>query len=334
MQPERSTRESDRTLTKSSLLLQAESRNDGLASLETLLNRTSELIEAGQVEPALEGLFVGLQDVRETNSSTRWAELVADTCRRHPLQASLLQDPFTERCFLKPRGYAGDAVTLDYIYDGLRSVPNGTTELGRAIFKFTTSALGSIAVRNRRSYVARLIAHTAQRTANPRVLSIACGHLREAELSIALQSGRVSRLLALDQDPESLAAIDQCYGHWPVETLAFGVRDILRGRVELRGLDLVYTTGLFDYLTQPVAKALTRRMLSMLGPGGELLIANFRPGILDAAYMESFMDWKLIYRSEDEMMDLVSDIPVEQVEDFSLSSDANESITFLRLTRT
>src|SRR5215471_14831280 len=39
-----------------------------------------------------------------------------DACQTHPLHRMALEDPFTERAFSKPRGYAGDAVMLDYIY--------------------------------------------------------------------------------------------------------------------------------------------------------------------------------------------------------------------------
>ena len=34
----------------------------------------------------------------------------------HPLGELLHRDPFTRRGFDKPRGYAGDAVLIDYLY--------------------------------------------------------------------------------------------------------------------------------------------------------------------------------------------------------------------------
>src|SRR5262249_38418269 len=48
----------------------------------------------------------------------------------------LHQDPFTYRAFSKPRGYAGDAVMMDYIY-GLgdaRQADEDATPIGRAVF--------------------------------------------------------------------------------------------------------------------------------------------------------------------------------------------------------
>ena len=63
--------------------------------------------------------------------------------------------------------------------------------------------------------------------------------------------------------------------------------------------DLVYSTGLFDYLQQPVARRLVTNLFQLLNPGGRLLVANFLPGIRDVGYMEAFMDWRLVYRDED-----------------------------------
>lgn len=36
-------------------------------------------------------------------------------CRNHPLREIILSDPYSRRAFEKPRGYAGNAVMLDYI---------------------------------------------------------------------------------------------------------------------------------------------------------------------------------------------------------------------------
>src|SRR5579872_2044960 len=37
-------------------------------------------------------------------------------CQSHPLSQIVLEDPYSRRAYEKPRGYAGDAVMLDYIY--------------------------------------------------------------------------------------------------------------------------------------------------------------------------------------------------------------------------
>ncbi len=67
-----------------------------------------------------------------------------------------------------------------------------------------------------------------------------------------------------------------------------GIRD--------QDLDLVYAAGLYDYLPDSIAQALTARMFAMLKPGGRCYLVNFAPETYDIAYMDSYMDWQLIYR--------------------------------------
>ncbi len=84
------------------------------------------------------------------------------------------------------------------------------------------------------------------------------------------------------------------------------VRDLLTGNLQYANFDLVYAAGLFDYLTEKVARALVARMVTFLKRGGTLLIANFASGLTDAGYMEAFMDWRLTYRTRDQMRSLLS----------------------------
>ena len=57
---------------------------------------------------------------------------------------------------------------------------------------------------------------------------------------------------------------------------------------------------------------LTKLMFDMVVPGGRVLVANFAPVLPEVGYMETFMAWKLIYRTPEEMGRLSSDIPGSQ----------------------
>jgi hypothetical protein len=96
---------------------------------------------------------------------------------------------------------------------------------------------------------------------NLSVLAIAVGHLREAELSKALASGHISRFVAQDADTTSLQEVETHYSHLGVETVHGSVRDILTRKLALGRFDFVYTAGLYDYLADNVARALTVRIL-------------------------------------------------------------------------
>ena len=64
--------------------------------------------------------------------------------------------------------------------------------------------------------------------------------------------------------------------------------------------------GLYDYLTRAVSVRLTRRCVRMLKPKGVFLFANFAEDIPDDAYMETFMNWTLLLRSEADMWDIIN----------------------------
>ncbi len=68
-------------------------------------------------------------------------------------------------------------------------------------------------------------------------------------------------------------------------------------------------------------------------PGGNLLLANFVPDIRDVGYMETYMDWKLIYRTADEMQDVVKAVPTAEMQEMNLFMEENQNIVFLQLTR-
>jgi SAM-dependent methyltransferase len=205
--------------------------------------------------------------------------------------------PFTKRAFEKPRGYTGDAVTLDYIY-GTSGLPTHTTSRGERIFEWERQTDACRAIRARRDALAQLLDQLTDTTSHARILSVACGHLREAQKCAAIREGRFEEFIAFDQDPQSLTLVADEQSRCGVTAVQGSIRHILSGKQRWSGLDLIYSAGLFDYLSDPLAAALADRLFGMLRPGGRLLIANLAPDLRNIAYMEAVMDWWLIYRDE------------------------------------
>ena len=308
------------------------SLNAAVLDYRTSLDIAHDELKAGRIATALDELFEDLRQRRDEEAA-EWPSY-AHLCLNHPLRAWLHQDPFTRRAFEKPRGYAGDAVMMDYIY-GLGvagQAAREATPLGRAIFQYMDTRPSAKAVRYRRRLLAGLIDRVARR-GNASVLAIAAGHLREAELSAAVQSGSLREFVALDQDEASLAVVARDYTRLGIRTLPGSVRHLLAGVQDPGQYDFVYAAGLFDYLNASVAASFTRRMFQMVRPGGMMLIPNFLTGIRDAGYMESFMDWRLIYRSESDMQALASSLPQEAVADSQVFDDDVDTITYLLVTK-
>ncbi len=286
----------------------------------------------GRIAAGLEHLFDGLSARREVDPEA-WPAF-AGACLHHPLQRLLHQDPFTYRAFSKPRGYAGDAVMMDYIY-GLgeaSTAAHRATPLGRAIFAHMSTRPSACAVRYRRRLLAGLIDRTASRGGDT-VFALAAGHLREVELSSAVQNGEITSFVAMDQDTESLAVVARDYARLGVSAVSGSVRHLLSGKAQPGTFDFVYAAGLFDYLGAPVATALTRKLFDMTRPGGMLLIPNFKTGARDTGYMEAFMDWRLIYRDHDDMRALAAALPADGLVDFDIFDDDDDTITFLLVSK-
>jgi hypothetical protein len=299
---------------------------------KTALDSVNDALQSGRIVRALDGLFDNLKDRREEEPQD-WAA-IARACLSHPVGSLLHQDPFTYRAFAKPRGYAGDAVMMDYIY-GLGEAgeaARNATPLGRAIFQYMDTRPSAKAVRYRRQLIAGLIDQAAIGK-RARVLAVAAGHLREVELSSAVQNRQLEEFVALDQDEASLAVVARDYGHLGIRTLPGSVRQILSGKAKTGQYDFVYAAGLFDYLSGPVAAALICRMFEMTRPGGMMLIPNFLTGLRDAGYMEAFMDWRLIYRNQSDMMALAAALPRNSVADCQVFDDSDDAITFLLVTK-
>jgi hypothetical protein len=300
----------------------------GIGALEAAHDDISQ----GRIAAGLEDLFDDLS-VRREDDSDAWPEF-ARACLDHPLRRLVHQDPFTYRAFSKPRGYAGDAVMMDYIY-GLgdaSSAAHEATPLGRAIFAHMGTRPSACAVRYRRQLLADLIDATAARGGQT-VFALAAGHLREVAMSRAIQTGQITRFIAMDQDTESLAVVARDYAHLGINAVPGSVRHILSGKTQPGSFDFVYAAGLYDYLGAPVATALTGKLFDMTRPGGTLLIPNFKTGARDTGYMESFMDWHLIYRNHDDMRALAASLPADTVAGADVFDDDDDTITFLLVSK-
>ena len=95
-------------------------------------------------------------------------------------------------------------------------------------------------------------------------------------------------------------------GRVRVQGLNLSFMDILReggGLSSLPPQDLIYSVGLFDYLTDRRATGLIRRLYDQLRPGGLLIIGNMNETSLSNMWpMEFITDWTLAYRSNAEML--------------------------------
>jgi extracellular factor (EF) 3-hydroxypalmitic acid methyl ester biosynthesis protein len=281
---------------------------------ETRLIPALEAYEQRRYGEAVELSGSVLSQMRN-ESAANWPEIVQHL-RKTELFRLAQMCSFTRHSFSKPRGYAGDALLLDWIYKDFRiNLRPDLKSESAALYRYTNSRAPTTAVRWRKEHLANLIDDSGFLTPHARVLSIACGHLREVDSSLAVQQGLIAELEALDQDGESLEEVSRSYTSkgLPVTPVHASIRDVILGKQSLGGFDLMYSAGLFDYLEEKVAKKLAATLFDALNPGGSLLLTNFLLDTPDIGWTESMMDWYLIYRSQQEIEAFADSIPRTQI---------------------
>jgi extracellular factor (EF) 3-hydroxypalmitic acid methyl ester biosynthesis protein len=297
-----------------------------------LLDDTLDRLRSGKLEDAVWRLAVGLRTIRAASSPDEWKVTVSE-CLAHPVRELLHQEPYTRRSFRQPRGYPGDAGMIDYLYLRGPAPDEQVTDLGLALHQVAIRTPSGYGVRFRRDLAARLIDQTAARTALPSVLSVACGHLREAERSSAVLERRLGRFVAIDQDEESAKVVSKEWGSYGVEARCQSAAELIRAGASVGRFDLVYALGLYDYLAIGPARMLTRHLFDFVAPGGSLVVANFVPGNLEAGYMEAFMRWNLVYRTPDELRAVCELLPAGEVAGADVWTEDAGGIAYLTVKR-
>ena len=74
-------------------------------------------------------------------------------------------------------------------------------------------------------------------------------------------------------------------------------------------------------------------MFEMVKPGGLMLIPNFAPQVRDRGYLETFMDWNLIYRDEYDMALLGASLDRTLFESYDVYGDPSGSVVYLLVRR-
>jgi extracellular factor (EF) 3-hydroxypalmitic acid methyl ester biosynthesis protein len=218
-----------------------------------------------------------------------------------------LESPFLKRAYVKPRGYAGDYLTIQMMYD---AVPGGPSSFAQAVDQWALEQPCPCAVRNRRGLVSGLV-QTLTAAFPGRTLSIAslgCGPA--AEVFDCLTPTPVHFTL-VDIDEEALCHVrEKAVRKGAADRLTLIQGNLIKmalGRTN--GLPsnqhAFYSLGVIDYFNDELVIRLLDNLHSRLACGGVALLGNFRPGHPNANFFNHALDWPLCLRSEDHLLDLV-----------------------------
>ena len=306
------------------------------SAFRTALDRIAALHEDLNPSPALVDDVAGLLlHYRGSLPTEEWREFATAAFRGHELFQTLQADPYASYSFRKPRGYPGDAVLMDFIYGSGSSgaALESSSELGRSIFRQISNNPAFPAIQGRRDLLARRIEAACGENRNCRILSVACGHLREGGVLRKREMPRPARFLALDQDEASLALVASEHEHSGVECLRESAIRLLSHHFDIGVFDLIYSAGLYDYLSDEFSTRLLHGLVRRLAKGGKLLVANMLPGIPACGYMEAVMDWWLIYRTPEQMAEMGKQVAAMRDVQWRVFTDDLKHIVYLEIRR-
>jgi extracellular factor (EF) 3-hydroxypalmitic acid methyl ester biosynthesis protein len=226
-----------------------------------------------------------------------------------------MRSRFAERAYYKPKGYAGDFMMMELIY---RQRPEGDGKLGRLIDGWLLKQTPAQAVCNRRRLMVTLLdticSEKLKGARSLKVMNLACGPSRELfDLLVQCDYSHCIDALCIDIDAEALQ-----YVHQQVNTAAHQARirlmheNVIKwalGRTshDLGYQDIIYCSGLCDYLDRRLMLKLIERCYSQLASGGVLILGNFSPTNPDRLFMDNILYWRLIYRDEQNLRAIFSD---------------------------
>jgi len=235
----------------------------------------------------------------------------------HPL---VLCSPFLWRTYTKPLGYAGDYEMVNML---LRDPVEGPSLFAKLLnLNFLALPAGQ-AHRNRVTMLADYLNQETRRMMKlhrpVRMFNLGCGPAQEVQRFLS-QDDLCERadLTLLDFNEETIGATTEILQELKaryarkttIRTMQRSVHQILKDKSGTKvdeKFDFVYCAGLFDYLSDRVAKRLTEILYEMVAPGGLLVVTNVETSNPSIKIMEYMMEWHLIYRDSRGLMKLRPD---------------------------
>jgi extracellular factor (EF) 3-hydroxypalmitic acid methyl ester biosynthesis protein len=230
-----------------------------------------------------------------------------------------LASPFGHRTYHKPIGYAGDYEMMNMIY---RNQPEGRSLFEKLIHLLLVSQWPAKSVRNRIAHLGENLLNETARAARigktARILNVGCGAAREIQDFLeGTPLSNQAEFTLVDFNEETLAHASQKLvevkrqfsRQTQIRTQQISVFELLkrtqRRSADAEKFDLIYCSGLFDYLAPDTCRALIELWYDSLSPGGLVLIANMDDTRPFRHFIEFILDWQLIYRDRREILSLV-----------------------------
>jgi len=213
----------------------------------------------------------------------------------------------------KPLGYGGDYITMKYIYDYNEMNYLGDASYSKLINKYTCSidvACSNIA---RKEYFKQQILSNLKNNKITKILSVGSGPARELIELIKLDKiNQQLEFYCLDFEQMAIDYVRRQLDNLSFDNNCLDIKFVKTNLIDLfkdsdlkeylRGMDFIYISGVFDYLSQRLCCRIVKDMFKLLNSKGRLVVANMSlENSKHRAYYEMFGEWKMIHRTKEDM---------------------------------
>jgi extracellular factor (EF) 3-hydroxypalmitic acid methyl ester biosynthesis protein len=224
--------------------------------------------------------------------------------------------PFGHRTYHKPLGYAGDFEMMNMIH---RNRPEGDSLYSRLMHLLLVRQWPAESVRNRVTHLQDNIVNETARVARAgrraKIMNLGCGPAWEIQKFIqehTLSDQARFRISDFNEKTihytgDRLRELARTSGRRvEIDGQVASVQQVLRNALQSKRepadrFDLIYCAGLFDYLSETTCKALIKFFCDSLEPNGLVIVANMNDSKPFRHFIESILEWHLIYRDSTRM---------------------------------
>lgn len=263
------------------------------------------------------GIFREIMDFEKERLSKGDEESVYKLKRlfMNRLRKDFLHGEYIRWSLEKPYGYAGDFRIIDMIY---LNQPK-TAGFDRLYDNYFQNSAASVATRNRKEDFKRIIKQfvtNSGKESSIQIMDLASGPCRD--LKEIWEENRPIFVKAVfdcyDSDEQAIAHAKSLMAGF--ENVNYFKQNVVRlallrniEKVFHKKYDLIFSTGLFDYLDERIAVRLISNLKQILLPSGVVVISNYteKYGNPSLHFMECVGDWNLIYRTKEEFLKIFID---------------------------
>ena len=265
----------------------------------------------------VDGIFRDIMIYEKTNLAKGNLEKVYKLKKLfiNKIRKLLMRKEYFQWSMKRPLGYSGDYKIIDDIYQNNPT----TTGFDRLFDNYFQMCAISVGVRNRKEDFKKIISNFVHKKAHKkpvRIMSLACGSCRDIQEMLLnnMVSNKNTIFDCYDHEENALEYAKGLLASFSninfiqENALRLAATKHITSKVKKR-YDIIYATGLLDYLNDRITIRLIANLRRLLRIDGILIISNVRDKYSnpDAHYMEWTGDWNLIYRDDNEFKKLFLD---------------------------